>query len=281
MYSLEMMNTASKGKIIQVSSELLIGTAAECQLRAQHENLKPVHARFTVTNNSFEVEAGEAEARIYVNRADVLHSELKHNDVLKIGPLRLKVIDQRYIRRTTDRLDELLHAAEDPDTVEVHDFAKEDLFYLTNKNPALRERISFRMPSRDRFIDQAQQFLARIIKQSGMDEMKVEAFMTCTKELILNAHRHGHKYDESKQITIQYSDDGEAITVTIEDEGDGFDHRTAVEAVTNKSAADAARERYKAGGFGGLGFQMIVRMADKLTYNDAGNVVTFTVKKDF
>ena len=51
-----------------------------------------------------------------------------------------------------------------------------------------------------------------------MDEMKIEAFMTCVKELILNAHRHGHQYDESKTIIVRYRDNDDSITV-VEDEG--------------------------------------------------------------
>ena len=61
--------------------------------------------------------------------------------------------------------------------------------------------------------------------------MKIEAFMTCTKELVLNAHRHGHEYDESKTITIKYRDVGEALQLTIEDMGTGFDHATMLDKV--------------------------------------------------
>ena len=46
-----------------------------------------------------------------------------------------------------------------------------------------------------------------------------------------------------------------------------------------KNAAQAARERYQAGGFGGLGFQLVTKLADELVYNEVGNQVTFVIKK--
>ena len=46
-----------------------------------------------------------------------------------------------------------------------------------------------------------------------------------------------------------------------------------------KDATQAARERYQAGGFGGLGFQLVTKLADELIYNDAGNQVTMVIKK--
>ena len=93
--------------------------------------------------------------------------------------------------------------------------------------------------------------------------------MTCAKELILNAHRHGHEYDESKTIIIRYKDLGDKLNLAIEDEGPGFDRNLLAE-VTGVSAAEA-RKALQSGGFGGLGFQMITRMSDSLEYNDSGN----------
>ena len=282
MFVLEVLNSQLKGKRIRVVEDLTIGSGEGCKIRAQNGELAALHARFlNHEDGTVEIEVGSDDAHIFVNGKDVLRSELKHQDTLTVGPLRFKVVDERAQRRTTTRLDELLqHAAEKSDD-EVYDFAKEDLFYLTTKDPKLRQQLAFSIPSKDRFIDQAQQFLARLVRQSGMDEMKVEAFMTCTKELILNAHRHGHEYDESKTITIRYRDLGDRIQLVIEDQGGGFDHESVVGKVRNLSAAEAARQRYQSGGFGGLGFQMITRMSDELEYNEAGNVVTFAVTKDF
>lgn len=281
MFQIEVLNTALAGKKIPLIDNLTIGSGEGCGIRAKGAEMQDCHARFYQEHKRFFVEVGCQEAHIYRNGKDILRAELQHNDTLSIGPLRFRVIDQSSKTKVQNRLEQLLEKMEEDAETEVYDFAQEDLFYLTTKDPMLRQRISFTIPSRDRFIDQAQAFLARLIRQSGMDEMKVEAFMTCAKELILNAHRHGHQYDESKVITIGYRDKGEAIQLTITDQGEGFDHRSVLGDAKNQDAAAAARARYQSGGFGGLGFQMITRLADELVYNDAGNEVRFVVNKDF
>ena len=280
MIKLEILNDELAGREIQLREDLTIGSAEACTVKAKHKKMFPNHARFYIDSDShYHVEAVDADARIYLNGKDVLTCELRHGDKIAVGPLRFKVIDESMISATNNRLDQLLNGIEDGEE-EIYDFATEDLFYLTNKDPSLRERISFFIPSKDRFIDQAQQFLSRLAHQSGMDEMKIEGFMTCLKELILNAHRHGHQYDEEKTITVRYADRGDALEVTIEDQGDGFDHQQIIDKAKNTDAAAAARERYQSGGFGGLGFKMITRMAHKLEYNEPGNVVTFSVTKE-
>jgi serine/threonine-protein kinase RsbW len=278
MLKFEVLNTAFKGKQFKFKDGLLVGGGATCQIRAQHAEMQDVHARFYLDGTKNMVEIGCKEAHLYVNGRDVVRHELRHGDELVIGPLRFRVVDDARVSQV-HKLDELIENLDKNDDSEVYDFAKEDLFYRTTKEPSLRQNIAFVIPSKDRFIDQAQVFLSRLVKGCGMEEEKVDAFMTCLKELILNAHRHGHKYDETKQIVVRYRDLGDRLSVSITDQGPGFDHQAMLDAVKAKNAAQAARERYQAGGFGGLGFQLITKLADELVYNEAGNQVTFVVKK--
>lgn len=278
MLKFEVLNTAFKGKQFKFKDGLLVGGGANCQIRAQHAEMQDVHARFYLDGTKNMVEIGCKEAHLYVNGRDVVRHELRHGDELVIGPLRFRVVDDARVSQV-HKLDELIESLDKNDDSEVYDFAKEDLFYRTTKEPSLRQNIAFVIPSKDRFIDQAQVFLSRLVKGCGMEEEKVDAFMTCLKELILNAHRHGHKYDETKQIVVRYRDLGDRLSVSITDQGTGFDHKSMLDAVKAKNAAQAARERYQAGGFGGLGFQLITKLADELVYNEAGNQVTFVVKK--
>ena len=291
-FQLELINTAMRGKTIPVKDGLLVGSAAECRIRAAHPDLRPAHARFLL-GTGLVIEAAERDAHIEVNGRAIVRAELRHRDEIAVGPLRLRVIEiiteahhatapTRHPIRSSGimNIDQLL--AENSEALaseEIFDFAKEDLFYRTGKEPSLRQRISFVIPSKDKYIDQAQVFLTRLVKNSGADEMQIDNFMTCAKELVLNAHRHGHKYDETKKIVMRYRDNAKVLLLIIEDEGPGFDHRSVVGGVRTKDAATAARERYQAGGFGGLGFQLITKLSKTLEYNDKGNVVTFTVSK--
>jgi anti-sigma regulatory factor (Ser/Thr protein kinase) len=277
---LEVLNTAAKGKKFPFRNGLTVGSGAACTIRAQHRDMCDVHARFFVSDQGRPmVETGSAQARIAVNGKDVSRAELRHHDELVVGPLKLKVQDASQMSSASLRLDQLMDNFQQHLAEEVYDFATEDLFYLSTKDPTLREAICFSIPSRDRFIDQAQVFLSRLVRQSGMGEEQVEGFMTCAKELILNAHRHGHNYDEARKILIRYKDLGQRVALTIEDEGGGFDHQAVLAAVKTKDAARAARERYQAGGFGGLGFQLITKLAPDLSYNGTGNKVTFSMAK--
>lgn len=277
---LEVLNPSFKGKSFRFKDGMSLGTAEACQIRAQHAELKPVHMKMFFQDGKPFVEIGHDDAHIFVNGKDVVRSEVRHNDLITAGPIKFKVIDEALASASALRLDVLLNQVDKSADEEVFDFAKEDLFYRTTKEPMLRTRINFVIPSKDRFIEQAQVFLARLVKNSGAAEERVDAFMTCAKELILNAHRHGHKYDESKKVILRYRDTGTLLSLTIEDEGPGFNHRAVLDGIRAKDAATSARERYQAGGFGGLGFQLITKLTRELTYNDSGNVVVFTVDKN-
>ena len=285
-FQLEFVNTAMRGKTVPLKDGLLVGSGAECRIRANHPELRAAHARFHVAT-SLVIEAAEAGAPIQVNGRAVVRADLRHRDEIAIGPLRLRVVEvlpepaPRPVGRVSGvmSLDALLAESAANEEEEVFDFAKEDLFYRSGKEPGLRKRIAFVIPSKDKYIDQAQVFLTRLVKNSGADEEQVDNFMTCAKELVLNAHRHGHKYDETKKVTIRFRDDGKDLILIIEDEGEGFDHRKVIGSVREKDAATAARERYLAGGFGGLGFQLITKLSKSIVYNDKGNVVTFSVSK--
>jgi anti-sigma regulatory factor (Ser/Thr protein kinase) len=279
MLKFEVLNTAFKGKQFKFKDALLVGSGVACQIRAQHGDMKDVHARFYADGQKSMVEIGCKEAHLYVNNRDVVRHELRHGDELVIGPLRFRVIDDNRISSGAIRIDQLIEDLNNSEESEVYDFAKEDLFYRTTKEPSLRSNIAFVIPSKDRYLEQAQVFLSRLVKGCGMEEEKVDAFMTCMKELILNAHRHGHKYDETKQIVVRYRDLGDRLSMSILDQGPGFDHKAMLEGVKSKNATQAARERYQAGGFGGLGFQLVSKLADELVYNEAGNQATFVIKK--
>jgi serine/threonine-protein kinase RsbW len=282
MFKLEVMNTAFKGKQFRFKDGLTIGSNISCQIRAEHQDMQDIHARFYKDGNKAMVEIGCKLAHILVNERDVVRRELRHGDELAVGPLKFKVINDNYvssISMTTSHIDDLIDTFEKQSEDIVYDFAKEDLFYRTTKEPSLRQGLAFVIPSKDKFIDQAQVFLSRMAKSSDCSSDKVDAFMTCAKELVLNAHRHGHKFDESKAITLRYRDTGDKLSLTIEDQGTGFPHQKVLDDLKTKDTAQAARERYQAGGFGGLGFKLITQLADELVYNQAGNQVTVTVLK--
>jgi len=280
MLQLEIQNAAQKGKKLAFRHDLTIGDAATCHIRVHHPDMCQVHARFYEDDDGRPmVEVVDKGARMFVNGRDVKRAQVCHDDDIALGPLRLRVIDVARVSSSVHRMEQLMASVNHNDATTVYDFAREDLFYLVAREPALKQAISFTIPSRERFIEQAQSFLARMVKNCDTEESQVDAFMTCAKELILNAHRHGHAFNEGKIITLAYRDSGDRLHLTITDQGPGFDHKTLLESIRGKDAAQAARERYQAGGFGGLGFQLITRLASDLAYNELGNQVRFSISK--
>ena len=94
MLQLEVLNSQAKGKRFKLKSDITVGSAENCTIRIQHKDLLPVHARlFTNEDGKHYVEVNDDEAHVFVNNKDVLSSELIHDDQLKIGPLRFKVVD--------------------------------------------------------------------------------------------------------------------------------------------------------------------------------------------
>lgn len=280
MFQFEVINSSQQGKKFAFRDGLSIGDSPLCNIRVHHKDMQNVHARFVREDERIVIETAHPDAHIFINGQDVMRAVLKHHDEIAVGPLRLRVVDTARMSSRVMHLDSLIHELEQGDEgVVVYDFARDDLFYMVTKDAALRQSITFTIPSKDKFIDQAQSFLTRLVKNCSMDESQIDAFMTCAKELILNAHRHGHTYDETKVITLAYRDKGDRVSLSIADQGNGFDHRALLAAVQAKNAAQAARERYQAGGFGGLGFQLITRLSKDLHYNDSGTRVTFSVMK--
>ena len=59
------------------------------------------------------------------------------------------------------------------------------------------------------------------------------------------------------------------------DEGKGFDYAERF-AETEGDAVDRARDRYKGGGMGGLGFALIKKCVDRIGFNESGSRVVLT-----
>ena len=91
-----------------------------------------------------------------------------------------------------------------------------------------------------------------------------------------NAARHGNKNQERKLIDVIYLLDKEKVTVTVEDEGDGFDTELFLSRGREGNAVAAARERNQAGRVGGLGIMLMLKCVDDLEYNYIGNLVKLT-----
>lgn len=114
--------------------------------------------------------------------------------------------------------------------------------------------------------------------RAGIPERDVPSLGTVLREAAANAAHHGNQGDPAKQVRLDLVLVGKLLTVSVEDEGPGFDHASVIAelARTGDDAVLRAEEQAAAGRRGGLGLLMIRRWADALDWEREGRRVRIT-----
>lgn len=163
--------------------------------------------------------------------------------------------------------------------IEVHPFLRsvDQVLAQASEEAAFFERqLHFRMPAREEEILRAFDVSDAFYKDAGFRGDTLVGLTTAFREAVRNAEIHGSREDPKATLDVEILLDREKITVSVGDEGPGFDHRAYREALHGSAPVAMARKRHKGGGMGGLGIYLMERCADRLDYNDKGNRVTIT-----
>ena len=115
--------------------------------------------------------------------------------------------------------------------------------------------------------------LGKQIESSGMSMEHRETFFHAVREAIDNANRHGNQSDPFKRIKTLFILDKEKITITVEDEGEGFNFKARLRKAENNSPLEQTRNIGFAENRGGLGISIMSRCCDKVEYIAPGNHV--------
>ena len=175
----------------------------------------------------------------------------------------LKVCEDESLVEPFD-LDELVSLVED----ELTRKEKEEAFF--------EHEIHFQLRTTEQYVEQANDLIARLVDQVKMSDENKAAVSVAFREAIDNAARHGNKNQENRIVDVIYLLDKEKATITVEDEGDGFDTEMFVTRGREGNAVAAARERNVAGRVGGLGIMLMLKCLDDLEYNAVGNLIKLT-----
>jgi len=140
--------------------------------------------------------------------------------------------------------------------------------------PAPGRSLRFLVPSCREGLDEAADLFDALLATCQLDEDERTSFLAACREAVANAIEHGNKADPKKVVHVACHAEPSALTVEVRDGGDGFDPTTYLELARKSAPADAARDRNRQGGRGGLGIVMMFRFTDELRYNDRGNVLT-------
>jgi len=163
--------------------------------------------------------------------------------------------------------------------ISVHPFLQsmDQLLAQASEEAAVFERqLHMRFPAREEEILRAFDVSDTFFKDSGFRGDNLVGLTTAFREGVRNAEIHGSAEDPKHGIDVEMLLDREKITVTVEDEGNGFDHAALRKQLADAAPVSLARQRHSSGGMGGLGIYLMERCADRLEFNDRGNRVTIT-----
>jgi anti-sigma regulatory factor (Ser/Thr protein kinase) len=136
--------------------------------------------------------------------------------------------------------------------------------------------VEFILPSVEALAEKSYQLSKEIFRLSTLSDDEADSLHTALREAVGNAIRHGNKHAEDMVVTYRCFRDTDKVVCAIRDEGPGFDYKAALEKGKKGDAISAARERYLAGGLGGLGIMLMIRCVDLVEYNEAGNQIILT-----
>lgn len=151
--------------------------------------------------------------------------------------------------------------------------------------------VGLAFPTTDEHVERARGVLEHLINHLlPFDEPTRFHLLTAYGEALGNAALHGNKSRRDRLVRVDFriapdpSADTPAasaglpmpkmVTVTIADEGPGFDWR---QQFTDRSAGNAiemARARQAEGKLGGLGFNLMANVCDSVEFNDTGTAIT-------
>jgi len=121
-------------------------------------------------------------------------------------------------------------------------------------------------------IDRALELARTLSSEAGLSGDRFSEINAAFAEGIDNAVRHGNKGNPDQFIDVVFQLDTEGVTITIEDEGDGFDFEWHLERA-RKIASGQPMSVDKSGRVGGLGIPLMFKSTDRIMYFGRGNIV--------
>jgi serine/threonine-protein kinase RsbW len=104
--------------------------------------------------------------------------------------------------------------------------------------------------------------------QMGISQDNYGKIMVCTMEAVNNAVVHGNKSIETKSVEIVISYGCDSLEISVKDEGPGF----KFDSVPDPTSAENIEQ------VSGRGVFLMKRLADKIEFNEQGNMVTMSFK---
>lgn len=151
-----------------------------------------------------------------------------------------------------------------------------ELEQIADSRGYFQKQVAFDIPSTPDAVQTAIDFLDQLLLKLAFDEEERFKLVTAFREAIENALRHGNKRDPDLLIHGEFLVDLEKLTLSIRDEGPGFDSQAFMEAESRGTTVETARENIARGKTGGLGIKLLQECVDEIEYLPPGNVLVLT-----
>lgn len=119
-------------------------------------------------------------------------------------------------------------------------------------------RFALHVPSSTENLALIRDFVAKIGKQTGLDENQIAMIEMAVDEACANVMEHAYGSDQTKEVIVRAKIDDDSIEIQVEDTGKGFEP----EKIEQKDVRRLAQERKS----GGLGMRMMKMVMDEVQY---------------
>jgi len=123
---------------------------------------------------------------------------------------------------------------------------------------------SLEVPSIPEEISEVEEAIADALSYSSFCETDVFAVRLALDEAVTNAMKHGNRSDPKKKVFIRFCIEDSAITISVRDEGPGFDYRDVPDPTADENLELPS----------GRGLLLMRSYMDSVVFNEAGNEVT-------
>lgn len=123
---------------------------------------------------------------------------------------------------------------------------------------------SLTLASRFDEVERVELFVNDLQSLAGFDDELFGNIMLALSEAVTNAIVHGNKEEPSKKVYLNARKHGNTLTISIKDEGEGFDPDSLPDPLKEENLLKE----------GGRGVYLIRQFADKVTYSENGTKIT-------
>lgn len=113
-------------------------------------------------------------------------------------------------------------------------------------------------------------YLQGLRENVEMNDEQFGRIMLTLSEAVTNAILHGNRQDPDKEVTVTSSHTGRTLTITVQDEGEGFDPEVLSDPLKEENLLNE----------GGRGVFLIKQYADRVSYSRNGTRLTITFELD-